>query len=143
MTAAGCFITNGAGEVLLVRSVGRGWECPGGKVDEGETPIDALHREVHEETGCTVEVDALVGIYANRTFGGLLIFLFRGRHLDGVPTPSEETPEVGWFSRERARDLVPAGPQALRLADALEGRERPIYREYEVDPFAVVSSRQL
>ncbi len=32
---------------------------------------------------------------------------------------------------------------ALRLADALEGTERPIYREYEVDPFAVVSSRRL
>ncbi|MGZ4110122.1 MAG: NUDIX hydrolase [Actinomycetota bacterium] len=143
MTAAGCFVTNDAGEVLLVRTVGRSWECPGGKVDEGETPMDAMHREVLEESGCTVEVDALVGIYVNRTRGGLLIFLFRGRHLDGVPTPSEETPEVGWFSRDRARELVPAGPHAMRLADALDASDRPVYREYQVDPFAVVSSSEL
>jgi 8-oxo-dGTP diphosphatase len=143
VTAAGCYVTNGAGEVLLVRTAGRSWECPGGKLDDGETPLQALHREVLEETGCTVEVDGLVGIYANRTRDGLLIFLFRGRHLDGVPTPSEETPEVGWFPRDRARELVPAGPHALRLADALEGRDRPVYREYVVDPFAVVSSQEL
>lgn len=39
------------------------WNLPGGGVEQGETPIDAVIREVWEETGFTVEVDRLVGIY--------------------------------------------------------------------------------
>ncbi|MEJ7794968.1 MAG: (deoxy)nucleoside triphosphate pyrophosphohydrolase [Nocardioides sp.] len=32
------------------------WEFPGGKVELGESPEDALVREIHEELGCVVEV---------------------------------------------------------------------------------------
>ena len=53
------------GALLLIRrghapSRGR-WSLPGGRVEPGETPHDALVREVAEETGLTVEVGELVG----------------------------------------------------------------------------------
>ena len=35
-----------------------GWELPGGKVDPGEDPLDALHREIREELGVAIEVGA-------------------------------------------------------------------------------------
>lgn len=37
-----------------------GWELPGGKVEPGERPRDALHREIREELGVEIELGALV-----------------------------------------------------------------------------------
>ena len=53
------------GALLLIRrghapSRGR-WSLPGGRVEPGETPQQALVREMAEETGLTVEVGELVG----------------------------------------------------------------------------------
>ncbi|WP_424185993.1 NUDIX hydrolase [Actinokineospora sp. G85] len=52
-------------EVLLARWVGpsgKRWTLPGGGIDHGEDPLDAVVREVMEETGYSVQVDALLGI---------------------------------------------------------------------------------
>ncbi|RLK59305.1 NUDIX hydrolase [Actinokineospora cianjurensis] len=54
-----------AGKILLARWVGRTekkWTLPGGGIDHGEDPLDAAVREVAEETGYAVRVDALLGI---------------------------------------------------------------------------------
>ncbi|MEU3557485.1 NUDIX hydrolase [Streptomyces fragilis] len=56
-----------AGErVLLARHVsprgGSTWSLPGGGVEHGEDPFDAVVREVAEETGCEAEVERLLGV---------------------------------------------------------------------------------
>jgi 8-oxo-dGTP diphosphatase len=66
IVAAGGFVTNSQGQVLLIKSPRYGdWEFPGGQVEEGETIPHALGREIFEETGITVRVKSLVGIYSN------------------------------------------------------------------------------
>lgn len=54
------------GRVLLARHVSReggsNWTLPGGRVEHGEDPFDAVIREVAEETGCAAVVERLLGV---------------------------------------------------------------------------------
>jgi 8-oxo-dGTP diphosphatase len=49
--------------IVLTRHRRRGWEVPGGKVEGGEAPEDAAHRELFEETGVKTESLRLIGQY--------------------------------------------------------------------------------
>ncbi|WP_030387387.1 NUDIX hydrolase [Streptomyces sp. NRRL S-241] len=54
------------GRVLLARHLSpegeSNWSLPGGRVEHGEDPFDAVIREVAEETGCDAVVDRLLGV---------------------------------------------------------------------------------
>ena len=53
-----CFVEREDGRVLLLRQYHRdGWTLPGGLLNRGEDPAQAVVREVREETGLGVEVD--------------------------------------------------------------------------------------
>jgi 8-oxo-dGTP diphosphatase len=59
--AVACALIEHDGHVLMAqrpahKHLGGKWEFPGGKIEPGETPEIALHRELQEELGCTVEI---------------------------------------------------------------------------------------
>ena len=98
----GCSVAafDDAGRVAIIRRADNGrWALPGGYAEVGTTPsINAL-RELTEETGLDAELERLVGVYDNKSFGSVnayqfYICCFRARITGGVPTPSKETPEV-------------------------------------------------
>ena len=136
VAVSGLFI-NPDGNVLLVKTERRGWECPGGQVELGEDLIAALIRETREESGCEVAVDRLAGVYTNPVAPQKVMFQFVGRYVGGAPRCSQETAEVGWFSADEARQLITFPANLAKLNDALRAAKRPVYRVYSTQPYVV------
>jgi 8-oxo-dGTP diphosphatase len=121
---AAAFVFDERGRILLVRENydRRRYGLPGGRVEPGEDPLDAVVREAREETGIEVAVDHLIGIY--RLESGFCAFAFRCSIAAGVPAvpcgAGGEIAEVGWYE-------PPAVPRPVTnllhhaLADALAG----------------------
>jgi 8-oxo-dGTP diphosphatase len=92
--AVGAVVTDPAGRVLLCqqRNGHRLWGLPGGRIRPGESPVQAVIRDIREETGMETEVIDLVGLYqlTGNTCGedlpDLLVHVFRGRSHGGEAT---------------------------------------------------------
>ncbi len=62
-------IRDAEGRILLERRSDDGtWSLPAGAVDPGETPAEALVREVYEETGLKVVPEGLAGVFSGPGF---------------------------------------------------------------------------
>ena len=135
VTVTGC-VRDAAGRVLLVRVASRGWEMPGGRVEEGEDLVAAVAREVEEEAGCVVTAERLLAVYSKLSSPPMVLHLFACAHVAGEPQAREAAvPEAGWFDPEEARRLVTHPPSAQRLADALAAADGVAYRAYRVGPY--------
>lgn len=136
------YMTNEHDEVLLVRNLHRAdtMEMPGGQVEEGETLEEAIHREVWEETGVSVSLDGITGIYQNIT-NNIVCVVFRGRYESGELTPQEtETSEVIFarLTRDNINQFITRQNFRNRTMDAME----PVYLPYEafnVRPYKLLS----
>lgn len=132
---ANVIILDERGYVLLtLRDDGGGWCLPGGHMDFGETIAQAAAREVFEETGLTVEVIRLTGLYseplqrhfvAGRPARQIVVAVFLGRVVAGEPQLSSETLAVDFFPPDALPVPMFEG-HVQRIADALRGTERVV-----------------
>jgi mutator protein MutT len=100
------------GEVLLVRqsagySLAGQWTVPWGRVDAGESPMAAAIREVREEAGVEVAVEALLGVQElpEPHLGGVAL-VYLCKHLGGNLIPRDtETDAARYYSVSAFRSL--------------------------------------
>jgi ADP-ribose pyrophosphatase YjhB (NUDIX family) len=73
------------------------WSFPSGYVNRGEVLEEAAAREVQEETGLEVQIDALFGVYSERG-NAVVLVVYTADHPHGDPAAGPEVSEVGWFA---------------------------------------------
>jgi 8-oxo-dGTP pyrophosphatase MutT (NUDIX family) len=95
----------------------------------GESIPDGLRREVREETGLTVEPDALTGVYKNLA-RGIVALVFRCHTNGGVLAATAEAGDFRWLHRHELAALV-APAYAVRLTDALDYSGTPAVRAHD------------
>jgi ADP-ribose pyrophosphatase YjhB (NUDIX family) len=104
------------------------WDLPGGFVEEGEHPLDSLHRELREEAGIRLHDLEFVGIFMDwyrvdsREVSTLNIY-WSARISDGEPTPADDVEDLRFF----APDEIPwddvAFPHIRDVVSAWRGRD--------------------
>lgn len=106
--AVAALVVDEAGSVLLGRRAVEPdaglWDALGGFLDEGEDPVDGLHRELAEEAGIEIQVGAYVGAFVDR-YGddsdatSVLNLVWEARITEGEPAPADDVSELRWFAR--------------------------------------------
>ena len=81
------------------------WEFPGGKIESGETPEQALAREIIEEFNCSIEVGEKVED-TTYEYEKVIVRLetYKAKILEGTPTALEHA-ETKWVPREQLHQL--------------------------------------
>jgi len=134
-------VRNSLGEILLVKSPDRGWEPPGGQVENGEDVLTALKREILEESGVEIEAGKLIAMYSNVTSSPTKLMLtFEATAIGGRLLTSEESLDVGWFSPDEAVITVTHPVQKSKLQDALSSNSGVVYRVYGTNPYKLLQT---
>lgn len=133
---ASAIVANGAGRIVLHRRTDNDlWALPGGTMDIGESIGETILREVREETGLTVELRRIVGVYSNPNH----VFAYSDGEIrqefsicfacvmvGGTLRTSDESHEVAFFSPEHVAGLTMHPSIRLRLSHYFEEHPQPV-----------------
>lgn len=137
VVAVTAFIQDTDGRLLMIRRTDNDlYAIPGGAQEIGETISQTVVREVGEETGITVDITGLIGVYSDPEH--LIAFsdgevrqefslCFRARPLSGELHTSSESKEVLWVEPRRLDDLNIHPSIQLRIQHGFEYRAEPFY----------------
>lgn len=104
-------------EILFVRKRNAKWNLPGGRVETGETPLQAAIREMAEETGMQFDELSYVARYEE---GRVIHFLFEARGArDQKPRPCNEIDDCRWFKPKDLEKRNVRGPIRTLLKECV------------------------
>jgi len=115
--------------ILLTRRADNGqWCLPGGRMESGESAAEACEREVFEETGLSVRVKRLVGVYSqpdqlviypDGNKAHIVALHFEAEIIGGELGLSNETSDVGYFTVGELEGLEFLGRHKERIIDTM------------------------
>jgi len=113
--------------LLLQRPSDRQWELPGGRLASGEHPMAGLDREIGEETGLSVTIDALccADSWTNDAGHDRFAVCYACRSASTAVTLSDEHVSARWVSPREATTLL-SGHQHAAVAVAITQTPQPI-----------------
>jgi 8-oxo-dGTP diphosphatase len=102
------------------------WNLPGGALEDFESSVNAVRREVKEETGLNIEVDKLIGVYSKENTNDM-VFSFLCKIIDGKITLNDEADKIEYFELDKLpANTVPK--QVERIKDALLNSNEVIFK---------------
>ena len=121
------------GRVLLVKELrDGGWTLPGGFADVGDTPSQAVEREVREETGYEVKATKLLALYDRSKHGPVPVrpwhiykIFLRCELIGGAPKDSHETAGARFFAQAEIPSLSNGRTTPGQLARMFEHYRNP------------------
>ena len=126
------------GRILLTRRADNGlWCLPGGRMESGESAAEACEREVREETGLTVRVKRLVGVYSHPdqlviypdgNKAHIVALHFEAEVTGGDLGLSNETTAFGYFSVAEIQSMELLGRHKERVVDTLENHPEALIK---------------
>jgi 8-oxo-dGTP pyrophosphatase MutT (NUDIX family) len=136
-TAAAIFDPSGQKVLLTRRSDNGQWCLPGGQLEPGESAAEGCAREALEETGLTVRITRLIGVYSSPHMlvsypdGNryqIVALTFAAEVAAGQPAVSNETTAWGWYAPAEFDALDIMAHHRLRLADVFAGQPEAFIR---------------
>ena len=108
--AACAVVEDDEGRILLGRRAWEPyqgmWDLPGGFLGETEDPLDALRRELREETSLEIEPIEWLGTYLVPYDGRTVLNLvWRAWVVSGEPHSADDVSELRWFARDELPPL--------------------------------------
>jgi 8-oxo-dGTP pyrophosphatase MutT (NUDIX family) len=132
IAACGTLVVNACNEILLQRRRDTGqWALPMGRLEIGETPSQCAVRETLEETGVTVAITGIVGIYSDP--GHVLAYpdgevrqqfeiTLLARPVSGTPRKNDEASDVRWYCADALAELDMHPSMRRQIDDFLSNR---------------------
>ena len=127
--SAAAVVVNERNELLLIKGPRRGWEMPGGQVEEGESLSQAAVRETKEESGIDIEIIKFCGIFQN-VKNSICNTLFLAKPIGGELALSSESLDAGFFPIEEALQKVEWKDFRQRIEYCLKPEMQPFCVEF-------------
>ena len=152
IVAAAGYVFDKDGNMLIIKTLNRGYDTTGGQIEEGEDLEAGVLREIMEESGITAKVKTLCAVYSNvgkhtfydgvTTVPTKVMFDFICEYESGECRTSNESSEVFWVPKKKVLEYITTPVLRYRFEKILNFDGKVTYASYITKPeFKVLTER--